>query len=89
MDDIGADRRFRLLDPLLELLQERVDHLRPRLSLIEIPPAVAGLDIPLTVFGSCPVKVAADQTVPVRSYASRISMISLPDFATGPLQPPS
>jgi len=41
----------------------------------------------LTVFGSCPVRAAADQTVSVRSYASNISMISLSDFVTGPLRP--
>jgi hypothetical protein len=41
----------------------------------------------LTVLGSCPVSSAADQNVFVRSYASRMSMISLSDFVTGPLRP--
>ena len=47
VDRVGADRRLGLLDPLLDLLQERVDHLRPRLALIRVAPAGAGLDIPL------------------------------------------
>jgi hypothetical protein len=69
---MGAERRLGPLDPLLDLLQERVGHLRSRLALVRVPPAGAGLDIyRLTVFGSWPVKVAADQTVSVRSYAQR------------------
>ena len=47
VDRVGADRRLGLLDPLLDLLQERVDHLRPRLALVRVAPAGAGLDIPL------------------------------------------
>jgi len=37
-----------------------------------------------TVFASHPASCAADQAVPVRSNASKISMISLPDLVTGP-----
>ncbi len=41
----------------------------------------------VTVFASQPVSCAADQAHPVRSYASKISMISLPDLVTDPSGP--
>ena len=48
------------------------------------PPASRTATYRATVFASHPVSCAADQAVPVRSNASKISMISLPDLVMGP-----
>src|SRR6201988_2009251 len=48
------------------------------------PPASRTATYLATVFASHPVSCAADTAVPVRSYASKISLISLPDLAMGP-----
>jgi hypothetical protein len=91
VDHVRADLRLGLLDPLLDLLQEAVDRFRPWRPLEArskgLSPLSRAWTYRLTVFGSCPVSSAADQTVFVRSYASKISMISLSDLVTGPLRP--
>src|SRR5215831_16941347 len=48
------------------------------------PPASRTATYLATVFASHPVSCAADQAVPVRSNASKISTISLPDLVMGP-----
>jgi hypothetical protein len=48
------------------------------------PPASRIAAYRATVFASHPASCAADQAVPVRSNASKISMISLPDLVTVP-----
>jgi len=51
------------------------------------PPASRTATYCATVFASHPASCAADQAVPVRSNASNISMISLPDLVMGPSRP--
>ena len=51
------------------------------------PPASRTVTYRATVLASHPVSCAADHAVPVRSNASKISMISLPDLVMGPSGP--
>jgi hypothetical protein len=81
---IGAHIRLRAVDQLFDLLQERVDEPSPPGMHERVPPIVTSLDVARHRLRVSPRELGRRVAQRVKSNASRISMISLSDFVTGP-----